>query len=183
MVAVYAFTLKLNSFNFVIRRDLNMNDLENLCLEIQKPCSKPFLLVSWYRPPCSSAELFSHYETLIAKLDSLDLEYYLMGDFNCNMASAHFDSNTRLLCEISDIYGLQQLITEPSRITESSSSLMDVIFTNCIEVVRIWKDFVQINLWQRRRQRLVPKPVPESLQPPLGQILHVRCLVSSQASL
>ena len=104
MVAVYAFTLKLNSFNFVIRRDLNMNDLENLCLEIQKPCSKPFLLVTWYRPPCSSAELFSHYETLIAKLDSLDLEYYLMGDFNCNMASAHFDSNTCLLCEISDIY-------------------------------------------------------------------------------
>ena len=118
MVAVYAFTLKLNSFNFVIRLDLNMNDLENLCLEIQKPCSKPFLLVTWYRPPCSSAELFSHYETLIGKLDSLDLEYYLMGDLNCNMASAHFDSNTRLLCEISDIYGLQQLITEPTRITE-----------------------------------------------------------------
>ena len=94
MVAVYAFTLKLNSFNFVIRLDLNMNDLENLCLEIQKPCSKPFLLVTWYRPPCSSAELFSHYETLIGKLDSLDLEYYLMGDLNCNMASAHFDTNT-----------------------------------------------------------------------------------------
>ena len=67
-----------------------------------------------------------------------------MGDLNCNMASTHFDSNTRLLCEISDIYGLQQLITEPTRITESSS-LMDVIFTNCIELVRIWKDFVQIN--------------------------------------
>ena len=100
-----------------------------------KSCSKPFLVVTWYRPPCSSAELFSHYETLIGKLDSLDLEYYLMGDLNCNMASAHFDSNTRLLCEISDIYGLQQLITEPTRITESSSSLIKVIFTNCINRV------------------------------------------------
>ena len=68
-----------------------------------------------------------------------------MGDLNCNMASAHFDTNTRLLCEISDIYGLQQLITEPPLITELSSSLIDVIFTNCIELVRIWKDFVQIN--------------------------------------
>ena len=99
-----------------------------------KSCSKPFLVVTWYRPPCSSAELFSHYETLIRKLDSLDLEYYLMGDLNCSMA-AHFDSNTCLLCEISDIYGLQQLITEPTRITESSSSLIDVIFTNCINRV------------------------------------------------
>ena len=39
------------SINFVRRRDLNLNDLENLCLEIQKPCSKPFLVVTWYRPP------------------------------------------------------------------------------------------------------------------------------------
>ena len=46
------------------------NDLENLCVEIQKPCSKPFLVVTWYRPPCASAELFSHYETLVGKLDS-----------------------------------------------------------------------------------------------------------------
>ena len=58
------------SINFVIRRDLNLNVLENLCLEIQKPCSKPFLVVTWYRPPCSSVELFSHYETLVGKLDS-----------------------------------------------------------------------------------------------------------------
>ena len=55
-----------------------------------------------------------------------------MGDLNCDMAFAYFDSNTRLLCEISDIYGLQQLVTEPTLITESSSSLIDVIFTNCI---------------------------------------------------
>ena len=69
-----------------------------------KSFSKPFLVVTWYSPPCSSAELFSHCKTLIRKLDSLDLEYYLMGDLNCSMASAHFDSNTCLLCEISDIY-------------------------------------------------------------------------------
>ena len=33
------------------------------------------------------------------------------------------------------IYGLQQLIKEPTRITESSSSLINVIFTNCINRV------------------------------------------------
>ena len=41
MVAVYAFILFKTSINFVIRSDLYLNDLENLCLEIQKPCSKP----------------------------------------------------------------------------------------------------------------------------------------------
>ncbi|CAH3129152.1 unnamed protein product, partial [Porites lobata] len=40
-------------------------------------------------------------------------------DLNCNLASAQYDLNTRRLCEISDLFGLQQLITEPTRITES----------------------------------------------------------------
>ena len=35
-------------------------------------------------------------------------------------------TNTRRLCEISDLFGLQQLITEPTRITESSSTLIDL---------------------------------------------------------
>lgn len=53
---VVCFYIKI-SINFVICRDLNLNDLENLCLETQKPCSKPFLVVTWYRSPCSSVEL------------------------------------------------------------------------------------------------------------------------------
>ena len=58
------------------------------------------------------------------------LEYHLLGDLNCNLASLQYDSNTRRLCEISDLFGLQQLITEATRITESSSTLIDLIFTN-----------------------------------------------------
>lgn len=39
------------SINYSIRADLNMTDLENLCLEIRKPNSKPFVVITWYRPP------------------------------------------------------------------------------------------------------------------------------------
>ena len=60
----------------------------------------------------------------------LGLEYYLFGDLNCNLASFQYDSNTRRLCEITDLFGLQQLITEPTCITETSSTLIDLIFTN-----------------------------------------------------
>ena len=68
------------SINFVVRSDLNVVNLENLCLEIRKPNSKPFFVITWYRPPCSSIELFSYYESLIGKLDALGFEYYLVGD-------------------------------------------------------------------------------------------------------
>ena len=123
------------SINFVVCSNLNVPNLENLCLEIRKHNSKPFLIATWYTPPCSSIDLFLHYESFLEKLDSLGLEYYLLGDLNCNLASLQNDSNTRRLCEISDLFGLQQLITEPTRITESSSTLIDLISTNCADRV------------------------------------------------
>ena len=66
----------------------------------------------------------------MGKLDSLDLEYYLLGGLNCNLVSPTPDANTHRLLEISDLYGLKQLINEPTRVTESSSTLIDLIYTN-----------------------------------------------------
>ena len=111
-----------------MRSDLNVINLENLITESRKPNSRPFLIATWYRPPCSPIDLFSSYESFIDKVDSLDLEYYLLGDLNCNLASPTLDANTRHLLEISDLYGLKQLITEPTRVTESSSTLIDFRF-------------------------------------------------------
>ena len=93
-----------SSINFVVCSNLNLPNLENLCTEIRKPNSKPFLIATWYRPPCSSIDLFPYYESFLEKLDSLGLEYYLLGDLNCNLTSLQYDSNTRRLCEISDLF-------------------------------------------------------------------------------
>ena len=46
-----------------------------------------------------------------------------MEDLHCDMIATRYDNDTRKLMSITDIYGLQQLITEPT--------LIDVIFTNC----------------------------------------------------
>ena len=78
-----------SSIHFTIRNDLNMDTLENLCLEIQKPRSKPFFVATWYRPPDSPIGIFSPFETLIGKLDSENIEYFLMGDLNCDMTIIH----------------------------------------------------------------------------------------------
>ena len=89
--------------------NLNVPNLENLCIEIRKPNSKPFLIASWYRPPCSSIHLFLYYESFLEQLDSLGLEYHLLGEKNCNLAFLQYDSTTRHLFEISNLFGLQQL--------------------------------------------------------------------------
>ena len=53
-----------SSINFSVRNDLNIADLENLCIEVRKPQSKPLIVVNWYRPPNSSVRLYSHLDNL-----------------------------------------------------------------------------------------------------------------------
>ena len=98
-------------------------------LEIRKPNSKPFVIVTWYGPPNSPNEVFSSLESLIERPDSENVEFYLMGDMNCNMASMS-DTDSCLLSDITDLYGLHQLINEPTLVTDTTSTLIDLIYTN-----------------------------------------------------
>ena len=118
------------SINCTPRHDLNFKDLENLCIEIRKPRSKPFLVASWYRPPDSSVDTFNCFEALVGKMDAEGLEYYIMGDMNANIIASNLDNNSRRLTDIADVYGLQQLISEPTRVFSFSSTMIDLIFTN-----------------------------------------------------
>ena len=97
--------------------DLNIDELESLCIEIRKPNSKPFIVVNWYRPPNSPEGLFSHLENLIARLDLTNLEFSLLGDMNADMALTNYDDSVSQLTNIADIYDLRQLISEPTRIS------------------------------------------------------------------
>ena len=116
--------------NFSVRHDLCLEQLENLCILVNKPRAKPFLISTWYRPPNSPVVKFNFFETLLGKLDSENIEHYLMGDLNCDLqlSPTILDHGSRLLMDIADLYNLSQLINEPTRITDSSSTLIDHIF-------------------------------------------------------
>ena len=79
--------------------------------------------------------IFSPFEDLIGNHDSENIEYYLMRDFNCDMIVTRYDNDTCKLINITDVYGLQQLITEPTRTSQTSLTLIDVILTNCPDKV------------------------------------------------
>ena len=118
-----------SNINYSIRKDLQNQLFEILSIEIRKPNSKPFVVTTWYRPLHSPVELFSHLDTLLGKLDSENVEHFLMGDMNCNLLSNE-NVYAKALLNVTDIYGLKQLINEPTRITPSTSTLIDLIFTN-----------------------------------------------------
>ena len=54
-----------------------------------------------------------------------------MGDLNCDMIAIRYNNNTHKLMSITDVYGLQRLITEPTRITSTFAALIDEVFTIC----------------------------------------------------
>ena len=116
--------------NFQLRADLSPNNLEFLTVEITRPRSKPFLVSTWYRPPQSSPDLFSTFERIFDNIDAENLELYLMGVLNCNLLSEVVNNNSSHLLNIIDIYGLTQLITESTRVTQYSSTLIDLCLTN-----------------------------------------------------
>ena len=127
-----------SNLNYSIRSDLCDDQLECIVLEITKPRSKPFLISTWYRPPNSPSEIFLAFEKLIDKIDAEDRELYLLGDLNSDVLPnnvQHYNHNARKLTSILDIYGLDQLIDEPTHITPTSKSLIDVCVTSCPEKI------------------------------------------------
>jgi hypothetical protein len=87
-----------------------------------------FTIGTIYRPPSSGAD---YYESILDELEIIHSRYdnvILLGDLNHNYT---FDTSlhTNPINCIENVYNMKQLITEPTRITPQSSSLIDVILT------------------------------------------------------
>ena len=122
-----------SNLNYNIRSDLEHDKLEMISIEIKNPNSRPFVVSTWYRPqrtPWPVPELFQAFEEVVARIDALNIDYYLIGDINTNFLPKELDSEARTLLSILEVFGLHQLITKPTRVTKNSKSLIDLCITN-----------------------------------------------------
>lgn len=122
-----------SSINYRIRNDL-CGDLECIIVEVTNPHSKPYLISTWYRPPNSHSAVYDAFEIFIDKIDAEDKEMYLLGDLNSDLSPSdanNYNRDALRLSNILDVYGLDQLIKEPTHFTPTSQSLIDVCITNC----------------------------------------------------
>ena len=121
------------SIPFSERNDLVPTSLEMICVEISRLHSRSFLVNSWYRPPNSESCLFDEYEIFLQKCDLENKELIIMGDVNCDFFKSPPDAHTRKLQFLSSLYQFDQLINEPTRVTGTSATGIDLIFTNRAE--------------------------------------------------
>ena len=114
---------------FTVKKDLATNKEELLWVEINRSKCKPLLIAAAYKPP--NVKEANFLETLSNSFAKIDLDkngLVLMGDFNINQHGK--SSASRLLKSFAVVNDMKQLINEPTRITEYSKTLIDLIFTN-----------------------------------------------------
>ena len=70
-------------------------------------------------------------------IDAETLEFCLLGDINCDLLAESHNNSTKELLSISTIYNLSQIISQPTRITNTSKTLIDLCFTNYPDKVRL----------------------------------------------
>lgn len=88
-----------------------------------------------YRPPSMSCVNFLEvFESSVSTVIPLADKVFCVGDFNINLL--HYESSeVKSACEVFESLGLVQVIDVPTRITPSSSTLIDFILTTDKEMV------------------------------------------------
>ena len=120
---------------YKIRTDLlssNAN-IESTVIAITRPKCKSLFIFTIYKAPDQLLEsLTEELDTALSSI-SLEAEVILLGDFNVNFLATKndaFRALKRKLLSLTSMYNLEQLIDKPTRITENSSTLIDLLFAN-----------------------------------------------------
>ena len=153
-----------------------------ICIEVKKPKSKPLLIATWYRPPNSSIELFSYFnlKKFLQLVDDENKEIIITGDLNCNLLEQTRSQVTSRLLDVMDIFQLQQHIQTPTRITPTTSSLIDVIITQIGDSKTLESGAIQLGISDHSLVYLCRKiSIPK--EPP--RIIFTRQFKNYQASL
>lgn len=113
------------------RDDLEINDLELIWLEVRNHKQKSFLICYCYRPPSSTSEWVEKFEQSLEKANVENKEIILLGDFNFNLLNE--TSNTRSWLRTINSLQFDQLVQEPTRITDTTETLIDHVYSNLPE--------------------------------------------------
>jgi predicted outer membrane repeat protein len=104
-------------------------DFEAVGVKLKTNNSKT-TIVGIYRSPKGNEEVFfSKFENLLTDLTSHNQEFILMGDFNINALTPN-DLSTKRLIDLLYTFGLDLLVSSPTRVTATSQTAIDNVISN-----------------------------------------------------
>ena len=111
-----------NSLYHKLRPDLEVIDLEVIWIETRLNQEK-LLIGCFYRPPYARIEYWNLVDESIWKAGNTPFKYVILGDFNFKFLAP--PSNH-----------LQRVITQPTRYTNNTATLIDIIQTPCPNIIQ-----------------------------------------------
>ena len=137
-VAIYV----KNGIKFKRREDMENSTLECIWLEIFVKKSKSLLIGCFYRPPEGSKYLPRNFNDIfndhLSNVIESNKETIIMGDFNVNYNDKKSNNEFK---SIVNTYGLKQIVLQATRTSNLSSTLIDLIMSNCPENISTVKVF------------------------------------------
>ena len=115
---------------------ISESGLHQLWLKSQVRNFKSFLVRTAYRPPNTCLECFdSDFSNMLVSALSFNLPVYILGDLNCNLLCLQ-DPAAQALMKFCSFFNLSQVINCPTRITESTETLIDIALVSNADLVK-----------------------------------------------
>ena len=113
------------------RKQLEPVDIEAVCIDVKGRANTLFSLLACYRSPNKNkpTEFLSSLYSTTENLYKHRNELLIIGDLNFNMLKSDDCSPDTRLSECCDRFQLTNTVTGPTRTTDTSSTLLDVILT------------------------------------------------------
>lgn len=114
------------------RKKITTTSVESLLIDLRIG-QRRFALVSAYKPPSVNNTVFSTEMTVLEQAMSFCENVICLGDLNCNILNPLMNNHQgKCLLDICDIFDLDTLIKQPTRISTTRASCLDVILSNVL---------------------------------------------------
>ena len=127
-----------NDVKVMRRPNLEESTIEGLWVEVCPPKSHSFLAGTFYKPPTSSnhtvKDFMPIFDNCLRGATAMDKEVIITGDLNCDLLPKRtMESDCK---QLKALLRQENLINQPTHITQYSKTLLDIIITNCHHNIR-----------------------------------------------
>ena len=130
----FLFKITLSSIKLTYYLTSSSSSYESMFINITCSRGADMLIGVIYRPPGTKLEIFNaEIETLLTTLNTkkyANKKAFLTGDFNIDILASQTHLPTGAFIDCMLMHHFLPLILQPTRITDSSATLIDNIFTN-----------------------------------------------------
>ena len=108
------------------------SSIEHCALRITPLRGQEFIICCIYRPPSAKSEWCEHMRSFMQSLVDARLPLLIIGDINIDLMK-----DSSLADNLRAEYHLSQLITEPTRVTKTTATLIDHIYMSSKDLVAV----------------------------------------------